>query len=126
MRRTKETNIMDDLSQDDLKESSFKDEIIKILPSFITWYFFRNRYRAGIQAGLLWLGQNLINISVYAADARARVLPLLGGNKAGHDWHYLLGEMNLLEYDQAVGYIFLGISILIFITSLLMPLLIRE
>jgi hypothetical protein len=53
-------------------------------------------------------------------------LPLLGGNKAGHDWHYMLGELNILEYDQTVGYFFWGISILVFITALLMPLLIRE
>jgi hypothetical protein len=97
-----------------------------ILPSIIAWYFFRNSYRLGVQIGLLWLGQNFINISVYAADARARVLPLLGGNKVGHDWHYMLGELNMLEYDQTVGYVFMGISILIFIAALLMPLLIRE
>ncbi len=97
-----------------------------ILPLLIAWYFFRNSYRLGVQISLLWLGQNFVNISVYAADARARVLPLLGGNKAGHDWHYMLGELNILEYDQTVGYFFLGISIMVFITSLLMPLLIRE
>jgi hypothetical protein len=97
-----------------------------ILPLLIAWYFFRNSYRLGVQISLLWLGQNFINISVYAADARARVLPLLGGNKAGHDWHYMLGELNILEYDQTVGYFFWGISILVFITALLMPLLIRE
>ncbi len=97
-----------------------------ILPSIIAWYFFRNMYRTGLQVSLLWLGQNFINISVYAADARARALPLLGGNKVGHDWHYILGELNLLEYDQTVGYIFWGISILIFIAALLMPLLIKE
>ncbi|MEJ2614176.1 MAG: hypothetical protein P8Z35_04400 [Ignavibacteriaceae bacterium] len=97
-----------------------------LLPSLIAWYFLKNMYRTGLQVSLLWLGQNFINISVYAADARARALPLLGGNKVGHDWHYMLGELNLLEYDQTVGYIFLGISILIFIAALLMPLLIRE
>ena len=97
-----------------------------IIPSIIALFFLRNNYRTGVQFGLLWLGQNLINISVYAADARARVLPLLGGNKAGHDWHYMLGELNILEYDQTVGYFFWGISILVFITALLMPLLIRE
>lgn len=97
-----------------------------ILPLLIAWYFFRNSYRLGIQISLLWLGQNLINISVYAADARARVLPLLGGNKVSHDWHYMLGELNILEYDQVVGYLFVGISILVFITAVLMPLLIRE
>ena len=70
-----------------------------ILPSIIAGYFFRNNYRTGVQFGLLWLGQNFINISVYSADAQARKLPLLGGNKVYHDWHYLLGEIGIIEYD---------------------------
>ncbi len=97
-----------------------------ILPSIIVWYFFRNSYRLGVQISLLWLGQNFVNISVYAADARARILPLLGGNKVSHDWHYMLAELNLLEYDKSIGYLFLVCAVLFFITSLLMPLLIRE
>jgi hypothetical protein len=94
-----------------------------ILPSIIVSYFFRNEYRTGVQFGLLWLGQNFINISVYAADAQARKLPLLGGNKVYHDWHYLLGEIGILEYDYLVGYIFFGIAIVIFIVAILMPLI---
>jgi hypothetical protein len=97
-----------------------------ILPSIIAWYFFRNNYRTGVQFGLLWLGQNFINISVYAADARAQQLPLLGGNKVYHDWHYLLGTLGLLDFDTGVGYIFFGIAVLIFITVILMPLIIRD
>lgn len=97
-----------------------------ILPSIIVWYFFRNRYRTGVQFSLLWLGQNLINISVYAADARARRLPLLGGNHVYHDWHYMLGQLNLLNYDTEVGYMFVGFAGIIFITALLMPIIIRE
>ena len=97
-----------------------------ILPSIIAWYFFRNSYRTGVQFSLLWLGQNFINISVYVADAQARRLPLLGGNKVYHDWHYLLGELNILQYDYAVGYFFFGIAISIFIVTLLMPLIIHE
>ena len=97
-----------------------------ILPSIIASYFFRNNYRTGVQFGFLWLGQNLINISVYAADARAQKLPLLGGNKVYHDWHYLLGEIGLLQYDHIVGYIFLGVAIIIFAVAVLMPLLIHD
>ena len=66
-----------------------------ILPSFIAWYFLRNNYKTGVQFSLLWLGQNLINVSVYAADAQAQMLPLLGGNRVYHDWHYMLGELLL-------------------------------
>lgn len=97
-----------------------------ILPSIIAGYFFRNNYRTGVQFGLLWLGQNFINISVYSADAQARKLPLLGGNKVYHDWHYLLGEIGILEYDYLVGYAFFGIAIAIFIVSILMPLLTHD
>ncbi len=97
-----------------------------ILPSIIIYYFFSNNYRTGMQFGLLWLGQNFINISVYAADARAQVLPLLGGNKVYHDWHYLLGELNILDLDSEVGYFFFGVSILVFIITLIMPLIIHD
>jgi hypothetical protein len=97
-----------------------------ILPSIIAAFFFRNNYRTGVQFGLLWLGQNFINISVYAADARAQKLPLLGGKKVYHDWHYLLGELGLLNSDYIVGYTFLGIAIIIFLVAVLMPLLTHD
>ena len=97
-----------------------------ILPSIIFYYFFRNNYRTGMQFSLLWLGQNFINISVYAADAQARKLPLLGGNKVYHDWHYLLGTLGILEYDYFVGYAFLGIASIVFIVAVIMPLLTHD
>ncbi len=94
-----------------------------IIPSIIAGFFFRNDYRTGVQVALLWLGQNFINISVYAADARAQKLPLLGGNKVYHDWYYLLSETGLLNYDIEVGYIIFGFAILIFLVAVLMPLI---
>ena len=94
-----------------------------ILPSIIFYYFFRNNYRTGMQFSLLWLGQNFINISVYAADAQARKLPLLGGNKVYHDWHFLLSEIGLLKYDAEVGFFIFGIAIIVFIITLIMPLI---
>lgn len=97
-----------------------------ILPSIIALFFFRNNYRTGVQFSLLWLGQNFINISVYAADAQARKLPLLGGNKVYHDWHYMLAEIGVLQYDYLVGYFFFGTAILIFIITIFMPLITRD
>ena len=97
-----------------------------ILPSIICYYFLRNYYRTGVQFSLLWLGQNFINISVYAADARAQALPLLGGNSVYHDWNYLLGEINMLEYDQEIGYIIYGIGVLIFLIAVLLPLIMED
>lgn len=97
-----------------------------LLPSLIAWYFWRNSYRTGAQVGLLWLGQNFINISVYAADARAQSLPLLGGEKVYHDWNYLLNATNLLQSDTVIGYVFFGTAIIIFLVSALLPLFFHE
>jgi hypothetical protein len=97
-----------------------------LLPSCILWYFLSNYYKTGMQFTLLWLGQNFINISVYAADARSQSLPLLGGNSVYHDWHYLLNEINLLEYDHEIGYIIYGIGLLIFLLAIFLPLIIRD
>jgi hypothetical protein len=94
-----------------------------MLPLFVAWYFFYNSYRTGVQFSFLWLGQNLLNISVYASDARERALPLLGGNKVYHDWHYMLSELNILKFDTEIGYFFLGLAVLFFIVALLLPLI---
>lgn len=97
-----------------------------ILPSLIVWIFLKNNYRTGVQFSLSWLGQNFINISVYAADAQARKLPLLGGKKVYHDWHYMLTELGILEYDYLVGYFFYSVAIIIFIIVILLPLIMKD
>ena len=97
-----------------------------ILPSLIVWYFFRNNYKTGVQISLLWLGQNLLNISVYAADARAMKLPLFGGSHVYHDWNYILSNLNILEYDTATGYAFFGASIIIFVMAIFIPLIVSD
>jgi hypothetical protein len=50
---------------------------------------------------LLWLGENLMYTAVYVADARARVLPLVGGDI--HDWHWLLRRWGGLRQCEALG-----------------------
>lgn len=97
-----------------------------ILPVIFTFYYYSHRKRIGTQISLLWLGQNLMNISVYAADARVRQLPLLGGNKVYHDWHWMLGRLGMLEYDTFLGWVFYGMGIVMFITSFLVPLFIKD
>jgi len=92
-----------------------------ILPGILIWHFMRHDYRTGAQVSLFWLGQNLINISVYAADARARVLPLLGGNRVGHDWANMLGKLGLLPYDQVFGDVVFSLALLIFSIALILP-----
>lgn len=49
---------------------------------------------------LWWTGQNLVNISVYMADARSLALPLVGGGD--HDWNELFYRLGLLS-EEAVA-----------------------
>ncbi len=97
-----------------------------IVPGMFIVYYARTRKKVMTQIFLVWLGENLINISVYAADARAHKLPLLGGKKVYHDWTYLLNQMNLILYDQEVGLFFYLSGIVVFIIALLIPLFIRQ
>jgi len=45
-----------------------------------------------------WVGENLMNISVYMADARDLALPLVGGGD--HDWNELFYRFGLLGQDS--------------------------
>ena len=49
------------------------------------------------------------------------VLPLLGGDKAGHDWANMLGMLGLLDYDQIVGGFFYVLALLTFVALLALP-----
>jgi hypothetical protein len=65
------------------------------------FYFRRDLYSASIL--LLWPGFNLLNVSIYAGDAVAMQLPLLGGDASTHDWHYLLSSLHMLPYTAQVS-----------------------
>lgn len=92
-----------------------------LLPGLIAWHFLRHGYRLGVQVALLWLGQNGLNISVYAADARAQQLPLLGGPHVLHDWHWMLDQLGWLAWDQSIGHGFVGLALVCFAVLLLLP-----
>ena len=92
-----------------------------LLPSILVLHFLRHDYRFGVQVSGFWLGHNLINISVYAADARSRALPLLGGDANRHDWWNMLGMLGWLEWDQVIGGVFFGLGLLVFAGLLLLP-----
>ncbi len=60
----------------------------------------------GAAVCLWWFGENFLDIAPYINDARAGILPLIGGNFGHsspygfHDWEYLLTESGLLQYDH--------------------------
>lgn len=97
-----------------------------IIPSMFIVFYFIKKQKFGAQIFLVWLGQNLFNISVYAADARAQKLPLLGGNKVYHDWTYLLNTVGLIEYDKLIGNVFVFLGVAAFIVAIIVPLLIKK
>jgi hypothetical protein len=49
----------------------------------------------------VWGFENLLNIARYVADARAQVLPLVGGGE--HDWTALLDRWGCLAQDTAIA-----------------------
>lgn len=91
-----------------------------VLPLGLVLYFLRRAYRPGVQLTLFWLAHNLLNISVYAADARAKKLSIDGSTRP-HDWHALLTQAGLLEYDTVVGNSIFLLSIVCFGVVMLIP-----
>ncbi len=79
-----------------------------LVPLLFAAEFLRRKNPFGAAFGLWWFAQNLLDVAVYVNDARAGVLPLLGGVTGRdvpgyHDWHNLLGRLSWLEYDQALA-----------------------
>jgi hypothetical protein len=81
-------------------------------PLVFVGYFLWRRDRYAAYVVLIWVAQNLWNVSVYVADARARRLPLVGGGE--HDWAYLLGRLGLLEQDLAISRTVYGAGVALF------------
>lgn len=92
---------------------------------FIVFYIWKKK-RVSLQIALIYLAENLMNISIYISDARVKRLPLLGGNKVHHDWAYILGELNLLESDILIGEIVFFIAVLVMLISLFIPMILRD
>jgi len=74
-----------------------------LLPLGIALYFFKNNQKLSGSLVLMWVGQSLINVSIYAADAINMQLDLLGGDSVGHDWNYLLSATNTLKYTPYIA-----------------------
>ncbi|OGU56175.1 MAG: hypothetical protein A2V66_09510 [Ignavibacteria bacterium RBG_13_36_8] len=97
-----------------------------ILPSIFIFYFWSNKKRISVQLSIILLGENFMNIGVYATDARAQQLPLLGGSKVYHDWAYILRELGLLNFDLEIGFVFYLFGLAAFVVSFFMPLLMKN
>ena len=61
------------------------------VPAIILVSFIKQQQWLGVAFGLFWQGESLINLSYYVKDARAQLLPLIGGE---HDWAWILGHVS--------------------------------
>lgn len=82
-----------------------------LIPAVFAAYFFTHRQNFSGALILFWLGQNFVNVSLYARDASRMQVALIGGDYVFHDWNYLLSRLDILQHADKVssGIYFLGI-----------------
>lgn len=79
---------------------------------FVVYFFLRAEFFSS-SILLLWVGESLVNVSVYAGDAANMQLPLLGGDGTIHDWNYLLSHTGLLSLTPVIASLIFVLGILI-------------
>lgn len=75
-----------------------------VFPLICMLEFWRRRWTMSYGLCGIWLGQSLLSVAIYMADARARMLPLAGfGKDPQHDWNTILLRWGLLYQDVALA-----------------------
>jgi hypothetical protein len=74
-----------------------------IMPALFVGYFWYQRKFYSAAIVLFWVGESILNVSVYAGDSLALQLPLLGGQDSVHDWNYMLSSLNLLPATAKIA-----------------------
>jgi hypothetical protein len=96
-----------------------------LVPLVFVIYFFLRREYYSTSILLTWVGYNIIDVSIYMADAVVMRLPLLGavdGDTSSHDWNNLLYMTHTLQYTHLFSSIAFGIGILTLIAGLILAL----
>jgi hypothetical protein len=74
-----------------------------VFVGYFVWHF--KYYSAAIV--LFWVGQSIINVYIYAADAQVMQLVLTSGFTGSegsfHDWNYMLTRLGLIESTKLVA-----------------------
>lgn len=88
-----------------------------VFVGYFVWQF--KYYSAAIV--LFWVGQSIINVYVYAADAQVMQLVLTSGFTGSegsfHDWNYMLTRLGLVESTKAVAGLIRGVGTLTIIAA---------
>ena len=78
-----------------------------IFPAAFVGYFFWQGQRYSAAIVVLWLGQSILNVWVYASDAVVMQLVLTSGFTGAegsfHDWNYMLDRLGWLNSTKTVA-----------------------
>lgn len=78
-----------------------------IMPAVFVGYFWWNEKYYSAAIVLFWVGQSIINVYIYAADAVVMKLVLtsgMTGSEGGfHDWNYMLTTLGLIDSTRIVA-----------------------
>jgi hypothetical protein len=75
-----------------------------LFPAACMLEFWRRRWAVSYALCGIWLGQSLLSVARYMADARAMQLPLASfGEHALHDWNLILSRWGLLKQDMLLA-----------------------
>ena len=92
-----------------------------ILPAVFVGYFVWHLKYYSAAIVLFWVGQSVLNVYVYAADAVVMQMVLTSGFTGSegsfHDWNYLLTETGLIGSTKAVAGIVRGVGSLVIIAA---------
>jgi hypothetical protein len=72
-----------------------------VFPTVAAVSFWLRRQAVGVALSGVWLFENFLNIARYMADARAQILPLVGGGE--HDWYHIFTRWGLLGRDTDIA-----------------------
>ncbi len=74
-----------------------------IVPAVFVGYFVWHEKYFSAALTLLWVGESILNVAVYAGDSLALQLPLLGGPDTIHDWNFMLERLGLLSSTPRIA-----------------------
>lgn len=93
-----------------------------LIPLIVAGAFVRERQLFNAAVCTWWAGQNMLDVAVYMADARALRLVLLGGKTGaeveGHDWEYLLTALGVIHRDRVIGLWTHYLGVLVMVASI--------
>ncbi len=72
-----------------------------LVPFIVSLVFLKQGQITSFAIGMIWFFENFFNIARYMADARAHLLPLVGGGM--HDWTEIFSRWGVLNYDVRIA-----------------------